>query len=97
MSMTTSGAGPDAISIEDHRARGDLFERYDRNCWFLYSPAIDLTGSRTESRIVAETQAGSLILYRLRESESRLSAQIFTPPIPCTLGALALQSPGSAR
>lgn len=89
MAVSAAQAIPDPISVETHRDMGKLFERYGRTCWHLYAPAMALAGSRTGWQVVAETQSGSLILYRVRERDGRRSAEILTPPMPCAPGALA--------
>jgi hypothetical protein len=87
MCMTAFGSLHE-ISIANHGERGGLFGRHGRTCWFLYSPALELTGSRKDWRIFCETNSDSLILYRVRATADRLSAQILTPPVPCTPRAL---------
>lgn len=89
MSTTALGSQLNSISVANHSTFTDLFGRYGRTCWTLYSPVLKLSGSRTGWRIVSEMAFDSLIFYRTRMADDRVSCQILTPPVPCTPDALA--------
>lgn len=76
------------MMIEDHETLSRLYDDHDRRCWYLYPAYLSLTALRPDVEIVADSHAGSVILFRRAGRSGRTELELYTPPLPCTPEAL---------
>lgn len=73
------------MNIHDHTRLGQLYERHQRSCWYLYPAYMALSELRPDIEIIEEEHAGSVIFYRQRNGAE---TELYTAPMPCTAQAL---------
>ncbi len=72
------------MNIEDHERFSQIYQKHQRNCWYLYPAYMALSQLRSDVEITEEYHAGSVILYRQSQRTNGTELELYTTPMPCT-------------